>query len=135
MIIALQFCLVDVEAAFAAADTVIYPFLQIFSSSVQSTAGAVLMAAPVLAMGLFSAIGIYASTSRMMWSFARDRGLPLHQHLVKVGKTGFQGNFSMQCKDNTITAYQESITDFHDTRHHGRSHALVSHHTWVFHCS
>lgn len=84
MVIALLFCISDVEAAVKSAETLFYPFLQIFESAVKSTTGACLMVGVVLVLAIASCISTYASASRMMWSFARDKGLPFDKHLVKV---------------------------------------------------
>lgn len=84
MVIALMFCLGDLDAALEAATTMFYPFLEIFHSLVHSVTGACLMAGFILVMSLASTIGLYASASRMLWSFARDQGLPFSKHLVKV---------------------------------------------------
>lgn len=84
MAIALMFCLSDVDAAMEAATTMFYPFLEIFYSSVGSITGACIMACVVFVMAVASSVGVYASASRMMWSFSRDRGLPFDRHLVKV---------------------------------------------------
>jgi len=84
MIIALMFCISDVNAALESTTTMFYPFLEVFNSAVQSVVGASFMAAIVLLLGTLSTVGIYASASRMLWSFARDRGLPLDRQLVKV---------------------------------------------------
>ncbi|QSZ36871.1 hypothetical protein DSL72_006754 [Monilinia vaccinii-corymbosi] len=84
--IALMFCLSDVTAALEAQTTMFYPFLEIFYSSVQSTTGACLMAGIVLVLAVASSVGVYASASRMLWSFSRDRGLPFDRYLVKLSK-------------------------------------------------
>ena len=42
-------------------------------------------AAICVASQVFATIGFLATASRMMWAFARDRGLPFSDHLAKVG--------------------------------------------------
>lgn len=42
------------------------------------------MAAIIPVLAAASSIGVYATTSRMIWSFARDRGLPFSKYLVRV---------------------------------------------------
>ncbi|KAI1762688.1 amino acid transporter [Hypoxylon sp. FL1150] len=84
MTIALMFCLTDIDAAVTAAETMFYPFLEVFRSGVNSTAGAVVMASVVLILATASSVGVYASASRMIWSFARDNGLPFSRHLSKL---------------------------------------------------
>ena len=84
MVIALIFCIGDVKAALASTKTVFFPFIHIFHQAVNSRAGAAIMISIILTMGIASIVGVYAASSRMLWSFARDRGLPMHKHLVKV---------------------------------------------------
>jgi choline transport protein len=61
-----------------------YPFLQIFMNSTRSRAATTGLASLLLSLIFFSMIGLVATTSRMMWSFARDRGLPGWRTLSKV---------------------------------------------------
>lgn len=84
IIIAMLFCMQSLPDALAAVDTVFYPALQIFYSATRSTTGACLMAGIVFVLSVAASVGIYASASRMMWSFARDKGLPFSGHLVKA---------------------------------------------------
>lgn len=91
-IIAMLFCLDDIGTALEAADTMFYPFLQIFFAAVKSRAGACMMAGIILGLAIASSVGIYASASRLMWSFARDRGLPFSQKLTKVCWNSFTIN-------------------------------------------
>ncbi|KAI0112208.1 amino acid transporter [Nemania sp. FL0031] len=84
MIIAFLLCLTNLEAASAAAETMFYPFYYVFQSAVKSTAGAAAMASLIPILAIASSIGVYATTSRMIWSFARDKGLPFSKHLVKL---------------------------------------------------
>ncbi|KAL7622854.1 polyamine transporter tpo5 [Parahypoxylon ruwenzoriense] len=92
MAIALMFCLSDVEGALGAAETMFYPFLQIFYTSVRSTTGACIMACVVFIMAVASSVGVYASASRMLWSFSRDRGLPFDRYLVKLTRNSLPVN-------------------------------------------
>lgn len=83
-IVALLFCITDLDAAVAAQQTMFYPWLQIFQSGVNSTTGACLMAGIVFVLQVLSTVGTYACASRSMWSFARDRGMPGSRYLVRV---------------------------------------------------
>lgn len=74
MVIALLFCIGDVQAAL---DTNTgYPFMEIFLQATHSVAGSVVMASLLAILSLCAIVGVLASASRMFWSFARDRGLP-----------------------------------------------------------
>jgi choline transport protein len=84
MLVAMMFCMGDLEAALEATETLFYPFIEIFYQAVNSRAGAAIMTSIILVMGIASIVGVYAASSRMLWSFARDRGVPFHRTLVKV---------------------------------------------------
>ena len=61
-----------------------FPFVQVFFDATKSVPGAAIMASIVLVLGISSTVGLLASSSRIFWSFARDRGLPLWQVISKV---------------------------------------------------
>lgn len=82
MMITLLYNLGDVDTVLET--TTGYPFLQIFYDSVKSYGGATAMGAITCALVWCCAIGICTTASRMTWSFARDRGLPLSTLLSKV---------------------------------------------------
>ena len=84
MMLALMFCIGDIEAALNAELTLGYPFLEIFLQAVQSVAGTCLMTSLVIFIGICSTVGDFAASSRMLWSFARDRGTPFSKTLAKV---------------------------------------------------
>ncbi|KAK5987045.1 Choline transport protein [Cladobotryum mycophilum] len=84
MTLALVFCMGDVEAALASVTG--YPFLEIFGQATHSIGGTTAMASIVLVLGVCGTVGILATTSRIFWSFARDRGLPFWKTLSKVDK-------------------------------------------------
>ena len=82
MLIAVLFCMGDLKAALATPTG--YPFIAIFTQTTGSKAGATVMSS-VIAVLVFSAIiAALASSSRMIWSFSRDRGLPGWRYLSKV---------------------------------------------------
>lgn len=84
VVIALMFCIGDLEAALAAEKTVGYPFIEIFLHAVNSPAGVCLMVAIVIFMGICSLVGDVATSSRILWSFARDKGPPFWRLLSRV---------------------------------------------------
>lgn len=61
-----------------------YPFMEILVRSTGSIPKAALMAALVITMQWCGNIGIFASASRMCWSFARDHALPGSHYLQNV---------------------------------------------------
>lgn len=74
MLIAVLFCLGDLDAALATPTG--YPYMDIFRQATDSLAGALGMTSILLIIGVCSVIGMLAATSRQFWSFARDRAVP-----------------------------------------------------------
>ncbi|KAL9087692.1 MAG: hypothetical protein Q9159_003504 [Coniocarpon cinnabarinum] len=60
------------------------PFLEIFAQAVGSNGGATGMATVILVIILFCVIGWVGTSSRMLWAFARERGIPFHPYVGKV---------------------------------------------------
>ncbi|KAK7738454.1 hypothetical protein SLS53_005973 [Cytospora paraplurivora] len=82
MLIATMYCVGDIDAALA--ENPSYPFMAIFRNAVGSTAGAAVMSAVIVVMSFSATTGCLASTSRLYWAFARDRGLPGWRILMKT---------------------------------------------------
>ncbi|PYI05166.1 GABA transporter [Aspergillus sclerotiicarbonarius CBS 121057] len=82
MILATLFTMTDADAALASPTG--YPYMQIFCSSTNSLGGCTVMSAIVPILVTATAVGSLASSSRMAWSFARDRGLPGWRLLSRV---------------------------------------------------
>ncbi|EQK99679.1 amino acid/polyamine transporter I [Ophiocordyceps sinensis CO18] len=53
-----------------------YPYIEIFFQATGSRAATAAMTSLIIVMTLFAIVGVTASTSRMLWAFARDRALP-----------------------------------------------------------
>ena len=84
IILGTLFSISDIEAALSAQQTLYYPYLEIFHQAVKSTAGACIMASLIVVLGTFAAVGTFAASSRMLWSFCRDRGTLFWKLLSKV---------------------------------------------------
>ncbi|MCJ1227656.1 hypothetical protein MMC12_004312 [Toensbergia leucococca] len=61
-----------------------YAFIEIFLQATESTTGAAVMTCIITVMQLAASISILTSSSRMLWSFARDHGVPGWRILSKV---------------------------------------------------
>jgi choline transport protein len=61
-----------------------FPFMAIFHQAVGSRSGAAVMASIVMVLTISANVGFSASTSRICWAFARDRGLPGWRTLSRV---------------------------------------------------
>lgn len=84
MLLAYLLCLGDIDAALEAQYTLGYPFLQVFWNGTGSRNGAGVMGLIIVILGICSTVGVLASSSRMLWSFARDRGVPFWKYFVRV---------------------------------------------------
>jgi len=82
MIIALLFCIGNLDDALSTPTG--YPFMEIFLQATNSVSGAATMVSIVTILAVCATVGVLASTSRMFWSFARDRGLPGWRVLQRV---------------------------------------------------
>ena len=89
MLLVLLFCIGDIEAALETPTG--YPYLQIFLSATNSMPGTLCMFAIINIMGFATCVGMLATCSRLIWSFARDHGLPGWRIWSKV--SGISGSF------------------------------------------
>ncbi|KAG6989781.1 amino acid polyamine transporter I protein [Physcia stellaris] len=62
-----------------------YPFMQVFLDATGSVSGASTMICIVIIMMLCATIAFLATSSRIVFAFGRDRGLPFSQTMAKVG--------------------------------------------------
>ncbi|KAE8370714.1 putative amino acid permease [Aspergillus caelatus] len=85
MLIGVLFCMGDLEAATNTSTG--YPYMEIFLQGTNSLGGTITMICISLVIGICSAIGMIAATSRQLWSFARDRGMPGWRLWSKVSPT------------------------------------------------
>lgn len=83
MLIAILFSLNDIEKI-TSTPPLQYPFMAIFLEATKSIGGSLTMVAIVTILEICGAFAAVASSSRMYWSFARDRGLPFWRILSKV---------------------------------------------------
>lgn len=86
ILIALLFVTTNIEAVLKSPTGALgFPYMQIFYQSTGSKAGASVMIAIILVMTACATIADLATASRLIWAFARDRGLPFWRHVSKVG--------------------------------------------------
>ncbi|KAK7920864.1 hypothetical protein PG985_008886 [Apiospora marii] len=102
MVLAILFCLGDIDSVIVCVSTSLvaclqstrfsprsqhsptgFPWVQVFYNST-GQAGATVMTTVIIFVLWCAVIGFSATSSRMIWSFARDRGFPFHQYLRKV---------------------------------------------------
>ncbi len=84
MLVAMVFCLGNIDEITSTPPTQ-YPFMAVLAQAAGSSSGGAGMIAVILFMYVCATTTILASSSRMTWSFARDRGLPYSDYLSRVG--------------------------------------------------
>ena len=85
IVIAVLFVTPDITAALASPTGVLgYPVMEIFYDATGSKAGASILIAILIVMDVAATIAFVATTSRLVWAFARDRGLPGWRSVSKV---------------------------------------------------
>ena len=85
IVIAVLFVTKDITAALASPTGVLgYPFIQIFYDATGSKAGSSVLVAIMIVMDIAGTIAFIATASRLIWAFARDRGLPGWRTVSKV---------------------------------------------------
>lgn len=82
MVIAMLFAATDIDKALASSTG--YPYIEIFWQATNSRGGTAAMASLIIFLTISAVVGVIATTSRMFWAFARDRGLPFWRTLSKV---------------------------------------------------
>ncbi|RMZ05201.1 hypothetical protein D0864_02535 [Hortaea werneckii] len=85
MLIAICYCIGDIEAVLGTPTG--YPFIQIFYNTTGSLAATNAMTAFIIILSASSCITIMAGSSRQLFAFARDDGLPFSKWVARV-RTG-----------------------------------------------
>ncbi|CEI60334.1 hypothetical protein FVEN_g6495 [Fusarium venenatum] len=98
MLIAMVFCMGNVDEAFASGPGMLgFPYMYIFEQATNSRVGATVMSAIIVILASCATVGMLASTSRVFWSFARDRGLPGWRKLSQVSERTTVPVYSVLC--------------------------------------
>ena len=85
MVLAMVFCMGNFDDALNSTPGKLnVPFMTIFKNATGSVGGASVMSSIIMILGACATVGMLASTSRVFWSFARDRGLPYWRVLSRV---------------------------------------------------
>ena len=85
-LIGLLFSTTNIEAALNSPTGV--PIIQLLYDALQSKTATTAVVSLFVLLGICAEMGMIASTSRLTWSFARDRGLPLSKVFAFVSQFG-----------------------------------------------
>jgi choline transport protein len=83
MIVTLAFCVGNIDEVLASETG--FPFIQVFLNATGSVSAATGMTVVIMVMQFCAAISNVATTSRQIYSFARDKGLPFSDFFAQVG--------------------------------------------------
>ncbi|GAT24665.1 amino acid permease [Aspergillus luchuensis] len=82
MVLAFLFCVGDLDAALDSATG--YDFIEVFFNATKSHAGTSIMTAIVIALTICASFGFLASSSRLTWALAKDKGIPFADFLSHI---------------------------------------------------
>jgi choline transport protein len=88
MLITYCFTLTDLDTAFDSPTG--FPFIAVFATATGSSEGAAALTCVLIVLIIFSVTNYMAATSRQVFAFGRDKGLPFHRWIAKVGRTSRQ---------------------------------------------
>lgn len=103
MVIAILFCMGDITEALES--TTGFPFIEIFYQATQSTGGATVLTAIVIVAQISAAIGLLATSSRMTWAFAREKGIPGYKYFSRV--RALYGYSAISSADRTRSSHEQ----------------------------
>ena len=84
-VVVVLFVTVDIEGVLASPTGLLgFPFMQIFYDATGSLPGASAMICIIIIMDICAAIAFLATSSRIVFAFGRDRGLPFWRTMSKV---------------------------------------------------
>ncbi|EON66704.1 hypothetical protein W97_05950 [Coniosporium apollinis CBS 100218] len=84
-VIAMLFCIGDVDAVTNTPTG--YPIIAIYYQATKSKAATNVLVAMISLLQCISLFGVYASVSRLAWTFAKDKGLPFSDFFARVHPT------------------------------------------------
>ncbi|EEA25937.1 hypothetical protein TMatcc_005813 [Talaromyces marneffei ATCC 18224] len=80
--VAILFCMGDIDAALST-DTG-YPIIEILRFITGSAAASTAMTGTIILMATLATVALFPSSTRMVWSLARDKAIPFHKYLSEV---------------------------------------------------
>jgi choline transport protein len=83
-IVALLYCIGDLDTVLASPTGL--PIIEVFYLATKSKAATNVLMIMILIVSAIGNFGIFASVSRLIWAFARDRGLPFPDFFSYVCK-------------------------------------------------
>ncbi len=116
MLVAVLFSIGSLEDAIVSPTG--YPIMAIFLQATGSPGGSAAMISIIVILSFCATIAILASSSRLTWSFARDRGLPGWQYLSRASI--FTSSSSILLTQAGRTSYLFTFGGDRGHRHHCR---------------
>ncbi|GAB7322317.1 hypothetical protein MBLNU13_g03293t1 [Cladosporium sp. NU13] len=82
MAVTVTYCIGDLESVLSTPTG--YPYIQIFYNVTRSLAATNAMTALILILGFFGNVTVMAGSSRQLFAFARDEGMPFSKWIAKI---------------------------------------------------
>jgi choline transport protein len=79
-IITILYCITDADTVLSAP----FPILVVFQEATGSQKASTAMLSGIITIFSFALFGVYASSSRLVWAFSRDRGLPASRFFSRI---------------------------------------------------
>jgi len=84
MLVTFLYTMGDVEAALESSTGFKFPFIEVFRNVTGSTGGATALTSILVVAGIAGSLTAIPGTSRQIFAFARDKGLPSNQWISRV---------------------------------------------------
>ena len=85
MLVVVLFVTVDIESVLASSTGVLgFPYMQVFYDATGSLSGASALISIIIIMDIAAAIAFLATSSRIVFAFGRDKGLPFWRTMSTV---------------------------------------------------
>lgn len=114
MLVTLVFCIGDLDATLESPTQ--QPYVEILLNATQSKAGTLALTSIIFVLLVACAVNNVTSSSRQLWSIARDGGLPYSDWLAQV-RPGVDVPANAMCKCHVIMSSRRNGTEQRSSGH------------------
>ena len=126
ILIVILFVTVDIDGVLASPTGLLgFPFMQVFYDATGSLAGASVMICIIIIMDICAAIAFLATSSRIVFAFGRDRGLPFWRTMSTVCWSLLSLIYSAESTE-TLSAGPSRLR-YPNVRNHGHGGRILRH--------
>ena len=126
ILIVVLFVATDIEGVLTSPTGLLgFPFMQIFYDATGSLQGASVMICIIIIMDICAAIAFLATSSRIVFAFGRDRGLPFWRTMSKVFRCPLLFTYRRACTEAVPTGSRRLC--YPNVRNHGHGQRFLHH--------